>query len=376
MIFKRGSVWWYEFTFRGRRYRASTRTPNRKLAERAERKKRDRLAEVNAHLDAVRAPIAVTKAVETFLEENDHWADRTKGIHENSWVHLKPHFSSLLLQDITPATISRYRTVRRKEGAGPRSINIEVGLIRMVMIKHRCWHNNIAEDLRMLTEPEDIGRALSADEEHRLLTAAKKSVSRSLYPAVVLSIHTGMRNQEVRLLRWRQVDLLREEITVGKSKTAGGEGRVIPLNATALECLKDWRSKFPEAQPAQFVFPSERYGLHGKKGTFGGEVRVYDFDPATPIASWKSAWTTARKNAGVTCRWHDMRHTFVSRCGEKGVADATLMGISGHLSRKMLERYSHPRMEAKRAAVRMLDGGEDYPQNHPQANEPNSDGVM
>jgi hypothetical protein len=31
------------------------------------------------------------------------------------------------------------------------------------------------------------------------------------------------------------------------------------------------------------------------------------------------------------------------------------MGITGQLSRKTLERYSHARMEAKRAAVRTLD---------------------
>jgi len=376
MIFKRGSLWWYEFSFAGRRYRASTRTTNRKLAERAERKKRDRLAEGNAHLDAIRKPSTVTRAVESFFEEHDDWAERTRGIHDNSWAHLKPHFGSLLLQDITPATISRYRTIRRKEGAGPRSINIEVGLIRMVMIKHRCWHDRIGPDIRMLREPEDVGRALSEDEEYRLLTAAKKSASRSLYPAVLLSIHTGIRNQELRLLRWRQIDLLREEISVGKSKTAGGEGRVIPLSQTALDCVKEWRSRFSDAKPEHFVFPSERYGLHGKKGTFGDEVKVYDFDPAKPIASWKSAWTTCRKNAGVTCRWHDLRHTFVSLCAENGVPDATLMAISGHLSRKMLERYSHTRMEAKRAAVKGLDKGQVSPQNHPQVSEVEPEGIM
>lgn len=184
----------------------------------------------------------------------------------------------------------------------------------------------------------------------------------------MVSIHTGVRNEELRLLRWRQVDFLQEHIQVGKSKTRGGEGRFIPLSGTALACLKVWHAQFPDAKPNHYVFPSERYGLHGEKYVFGGVVKVYEFDPLTPIASWKSSWTTCRELAKVNCRWHDLRHTFVSKMGENGVSEQTLLALTGHMSRKMLERYSHSRNESKRAAVKMLDAlpTEGYPQNPPQ----------
>jgi hypothetical protein len=136
-----------------------------------------------------------------------------------------------------------------------------------------------------------------------------------------------------------------------------------------LGCLKEWHSHFPEAKRDHFVFPSEKYGLHGKKGTFGGVVKVYDYDPTKPTGGWKTSWKTCRKNAGVSCRWHDKRHTFVSQLGENMVSDQTLMAITGHLSKKMLERYSHARMESKRAAVRTLDlplGRNASPQKSPQ----------
>jgi integrase len=246
------------------------------------------------------------------------------------------------------------------------------------MIHHRMWHA-IAPDVKMLRQREDIGRAITADEELRLLAAAKKSASRSLYPAVLLSIHTGLRNEELRLLRWRQVDFLREEITVGKSKTRGGGGRVIPLRDTALQRLKEWRSQFPDATPEHYLFPSERYGLHGSKGAFGGVVKVYDYYPDTPIAGWKSSWTTCRKLAGVQCRWHDMRHTFISRLGENRVADQTLLALAGQLSRRVLERYSHARNESKRAAIKMLDilaAQSESPQFPPQSMENASPGIM
>ncbi len=377
--FKRGNIWWYEFEFRGCRIRETSNSRNREVAGRIERERRRDLELGIVGLQRRDGPVTLSHAVAAFLEQNEsRWGARTHQLHENSWKHLKPHFGKLLLEDVRSKDISRYQRERRKAAVSGRTINIEVGLIRMVMIKHRRWHN-IAPDVHMLREREDIGRALTPDEEHRILSAAKTSISRSLYPAVLLSIHGGMRNQELRLLRWRQIDFLKEEIQVGKSKTQGGEGRVIPLSATALACLNEWRRFFPNAKPEHFVFPTEKY-KQSKKDAPGGSVQVYGCDPMKPIGGWKTAWTTCRETAKVSCRWHDLRHSFISACGANGVAEQTLMAITGQLSRKTLERYSHARMEAKRAAVRMLDKRpaarateenetkpEGYPQKSPQS---------
>jgi len=51
---------------------------------------------------------------------------------------------------------------------------------------------------------------------------------------------------------------MRSEFQVGKSKTAGGEGRIVPLNLAALGVLKEWRSRRPDVQPTDFIFPSEK----------------------------------------------------------------------------------------------------------------------
>ncbi len=74
-----------------------------------------------------------------------------------------------------------------------------------------------------------------------------------------------------------------------------------------------------------------------------------------PIGSWKVAWTNAKQTARVSARWHDLRHTFVSRIAEGQVSDATIMALAGHLSGKMKEKYSHVRQEAKRQAIATLD---------------------
>ncbi len=56
-------------------------------------------------------------------------------------------------------------------------------------------------------------------------------------------------------------------------------------------------------------------------------------------------------------RFHDLRHTAITELAEAGTSDAALMAIAGHLTREMLEHYSHVRMEAKRSAVEKLSSG-------------------
>jgi Phage integrase family len=58
----------------------------------------------------------------------------------------------------------------------------------------------------------------------------------------------------------------------------------------------------------------------------------------------------------VSCRFHDLLHTFISRLAESQASDSTVMALAGHVSRAMMERYSHIRMEAKRRAVDDLSG--------------------
>jgi hypothetical protein len=53
----------------------------------------------------------------------------------------------------------------------------------------------------------------------------------------------------------------------------------------------------------------------------------------------------------VKGRWHDNRHTLITELAESGAGDETIMEIAGHVSRQMLSRYSHIRMQAKREAL-------------------------
>jgi hypothetical protein len=70
------------------------------------------------------------------------------------------------------------------------------------------------------------------------------------------------------------------------------------------------------------------------------------------IAAWKRAATPFR---GL--RFHDLRHQAITELAESGASDSTIIALAGHVSRAMMEHYSHTRMEAKRAAVEGLSTG-------------------
>jgi integrase len=149
-----------------------------------------------------------------------------------------------------------------------------------------------------------------------------------------------MRDAEIRLLTWDQIDIEKQFLTVGRSKTDAGTGRTIPFNDALLDALVEhsrwYVQRFGETRPEWFVFPG------------GGR---FPDNPAVAITTLKTAWAMVRRKAGVKGRWHDNRHTLITELAESGAGDETIMEIAGHVSRQMLSRYSHIRMEAKRKAL-------------------------
>jgi len=66
---------------------------------------------------------------------------------------------------------------------------------------------------------------------------------------------------------------------------------------------------------------------------------------------------------------HTLRHTALSRMVEHGLDDYTVMSISGHSSTRMLERYAHPTLERRIAALDTCGLSTICPQNSVQEKE-------
>ena len=356
-------IWSYEFTLGGIRHRGSTKTENKALAKRIEAERRREHELGIARLPGPEKPLTFENAAEVHLATNPAWSARNLSIETYNVGKLLPVFGKKLLTEITADDISKFQAMCKKADLGPRTTNMICGTLRQVLPKYRLW-SNLEQDYKPMVVRKDIGKALSPDEQHRLLAACQKSRSRSLYPAWLLTTHTGLRHNETAHLTWAQVDLIDGWIQVGRSKTAAGTGRRVPITATLLAVLKEWRGQFPNCQPGHYVFPSEAYSAIGL-----APGAVHHVDPTKPILSWKTAWTTARKLAGVNCRWHDGRHCYISALAGSGVPDAVIMALAGHVEVEVMRLYSHTGNAAKRAAIAVFDAPANLenPKFHPKS---------
>jgi integrase len=361
-LFRRrsGGTWWYQFEFGGRQYRESAKTTNKNVARDAGHKRRQALVDSYHGIVRRQAPLLFSVASDEWLQlKKATLAPKSYGVETNSLKHLRPYFGQRLLTDIDPASIARYIGQRRTAGAADKSIKLEIGTLRGILMHHHLWA--VLKDrgrglLPKLEDRDDIGRALSSTEEAALLESCLGSRSRGLYTAVVLVLNTGLRDGEARALRWNQIDLEARTITVGKSKTSAGTGRVIPLNDRVTLAIRTWANRFPKRDRDHFVFPAELYGRPGETTAKPG---THALNPKKPIRSWKTGWRGARKSAGVVCRFHDLRHTFCTRLLESGKVSfpivASLMGWSPSTTTKMAKRYGHIGIETHRVAVGVLD---------------------
>jgi integrase len=354
MLYRRGGKWWFKFRFAGSVFREPTKTSSKNLARNIERKRRQQLEEGYHSIKKRQPPQTLKAASEAWLElKQPTVSPKTHRIEKTSLGHILPVLGQKLLSDIEPDDISRYQKQRLRDKASPKTVNLEVGTIRAILRRHRLWAN-IQPDVRMLPTIDDVGKALPPDDEKKLLNGCADSRSRSLLPAVLLALNTGMRYSELRLLRWEQIDLERRTVRVGKSKTEAGTGRTIPLNDKATKVLKFWAEQFPDRELEHFAFPSERYGAGGDDF----EPTVWDVTPNKPIGSWKEAWESVKRKTGVEVRFHDLRHTCVTRMLEGGVplsVVASILGWSPATTARMAKRYGHIGQPAMRQAMAILE---------------------
>ena len=344
-LYKRGDVWWYKFQFAGQVIRESTKSDSKTVAKDAERSRRRELEESYNQIKRRKLPPTLERAGSEWLEaEKPHLAERTYEIYEVAYrCHLEPAFGSLLLCDIDANKIASYQAKRKAEKASARTLNKELQVLRQMLKKHKLWAN-LQGDVKFEREHNDVAKALSHDEEKKLLSACG---SNALLNAVVtLALNTALRKNEIRTLRWSQIDFEKRTVTVGRTKTQAGTGRLIPLNQPAFDGLVKWAGRLVEAKAEDYVFPAcEAAGIERKNPD---KERI---DPTKPIKSWRSAWRAALKRAGLQIRFHDLRHTCITKLAESQASEHTLMAIAGHVSRRMIEHYSHIRIEAKRTAL-------------------------
>jgi integrase len=402
-LWKRGEWYWADFSVNGLRYRVPLRdSKGRKIsADEAHREMAAR-SEERAMEKAERGQLApqkersarlpFTQAADEYLASRKLELAASSMVKENDLAaRLKEYFKGTRLSAIKTGSLIAYREWRAKNGVGPALINMEMGSLRRILKRAKLWHM-VGMDIRPLKEPETIGRALTFEEKTRLFhVAGQRPEWETACWAATVAVSTTARGCELRALQWRNVDFINRTLEIPKSKTDAGV-RLVPLTKEAYDALLMLRRRaemFGLVEPSHFVFAAFRskFRFENRKGARGGtpeEMEVSGFDPTRPMRSWRTAWRTLTR--AVECpkckrlqrptelcknpkckadmrgikspvaglRFHDLRHTSISALGEAGVPDRVIMDIAGHVSMRMLKRYSHIQLEAKRAAIQAL----------------------
>jgi integrase len=356
-LVKRGKTWHCDFVIDDVRYRESLKTTDWREAQRKENELVAKAQAGKLATEAKRKGIArlsFEEAAEQFT------ADRAPNIAPISAKTERERarainqvLGSRSVASIVPEDVLAYVRDRKAQGRSNATVNRELDIIRGVLKKAKRWHR-FADEVKPLKTTESIGRALLHEEKMRLLRfAAMRPSWQSAYYASVLAFNTTCRGCELKGIQWRDVDLVHRAVTIRRSKTEAGE-RVIPLNADAMRAILSMYRRVQQMggpQPNDYLFFACEHG---------------NIDASRPQKSWRTAWRSLTKATGLPgLRFHDVRHHAITELAESQASDSTIMSIAGHVSRKMLEHYSHVRIEAKRRALDSLSmGREGYDTNH------------
>ncbi len=288
---------------------------------------------------------ALSDAIDAYLDaKRIRCSPRTIELEEERLILVTKHFGDVPLSAITATAIAEFQRTRHEAGIANRTINMDVGVLSRVLKSCGRWRA-LADHVRNLHERHrPVGRALTAEERKRLFHAAASNTEwEHVYCAAIVAANTSMRPVEVKHLRRCDVDLVKRLLHVLRSKNETSH-RVIPLNASAIEAaarMFERADLLGHTEPEHYLWPACQWGR---------------YDATKPMLKWDTAWRALRDEAGLHgLRFHDLRHTVITELAEMGVADHVLESISGHLSRRMLEHYSHIRIDAKRQALDALD---------------------
>lgn len=237
------------------------------------------------------------------------------------------YFGTRRIRSINYSDLEQYKIARLNvptHRGAPRkiaSVNRELELLRAVMHHaHReGWIlvNPFQKGKALISKADEVqrDRVLLRDEESRLLAACAGRRAH-IRPIVICAIDTAMRRGEMWRLTWNNVDLQGGVIRIPGLITKTLQYRTAPITPRLKEELEKlwWRA------------------LDKEKGlVFGIEDSI------------KKAWASACKEAGIEgLRFHDLRHTAITRMIQAGIPANIVAKISGHTQMTTFMRYLNP----------------------------------
>lgn len=249
------------------------------------------------------------------------------------------------LNAIRKGDLMEFRSARLQEGASPRTVNIDVIVMRQ-LLKYALDQDRIGSlptvglkalkavsRKRDFVPPADIDRLISC-----VLSSSKNG--RQVADYLLLLRYCGGREKEVIRLRWKDVDFERNQLVIGADGLSKNhESRVVDLNPALAAHLKAMETR--RAPDSEWLFPSPQRGEQDK-----------------PAKTFRESMKLARKAAGMPAfGFHDLRHAFASQCVMAGIDFMTIARWLGHKDGGMLvgKVYGHLADEHRRKQAAKLE---------------------
>ena len=210
-LYRRGSVWWMRFTYRGKQIFKSTETEDKKQAQRIYDKIKFEIAE--GKWFEKKPEHSFKEMVDRYLVEHASQKKSARA-YEGYVNNLLAFFGeNISISEITPSMVNQFK-MKRREKAKPGTINRDLSILKNcfnIAMKQWEWvDTNPVTKIPMEKEPPGRVRFLTDEEFERLCDACPEW----LKPILLTARHTGMRKENILSLKWTQVDLFRRVITL------------------------------------------------------------------------------------------------------------------------------------------------------------------
>lgn len=273
--------------------------------------------------------------------------------------NLVKFFGDQPLQQFHIGSFVAYRNAReRGTGAfelngpvGVSAVNHELNVLQQIL-KRAGLYGPIKDFYAPLPEPDwKPPKTFTMKEEQIIFDTAASSPDVELAEIVfTITRNTTASGSELRAIHLRdlEMDVKPPRVHITREGTKNNiRPRVIPLNADAeqaFRCAIDRANRLGSHRPEHYLFPLRK----NRK----------EWNPNKPASkSWLRKQTDKlRKATGIShIRPHAFRHLAVTELLESGAPEGTVIAVAGWVSRKMIETYSHARIEAKAEAVKLLE---------------------
>jgi len=323
------SPYWYAYyTVDGKRYRISTKTSNKKEAE----KTLVLIAEkINKGDISLQQKISNSAFIDRYLVYSQNHKANASYIRDKQVINIFFNMFLLSFKRIKPFQIEEYINNRVKQKKKHSTINREIGILKAMFNKAINWGYISQSPMKNVKNLPDttkkLPRFLSVDE----IKAVFAECSLWLYNIVATLILTGIRIGELINLTWNDINFNQQRIHI-QSKDGWSpktyQIRTIPMHPAFVNILK----KLPKNTKYVFMSP-EGCKLNSRN------LQRRHFRKITKKLKLKD----------VTI--HTLRHTFASHLIMKGVDILTVSKLLGHANTKTTEIYSHIAPDHFQAAI-------------------------